>query len=309
MTKHSTLTNADDLHDAKIRTFTGDPNLAVPAFIGQMLCNTSTNKIYRATGITTGDLIEIGNPELFIPPERIVFNAGINIAPISLDQILIDTGTNKIYRATGTTTGDWIEVVGGGSGGGSGGAISSVGEGFPATAPTVFGEMYFDSIANIFYCAIAESSSLIWRSSVPPIKISNLQYSDSELTNLFPSASGEFKVFHGIDYEPTYQRIEFSNLNEIGSLTEIESLITQYGYGVYGIGYNLFDPNNEVSNYEIYASVYLFGSSSEGSPDKILWFGGQSTHNGKNTGGFFYISKDRRLGDKVEISVLLANVS
>ncbi len=63
MTKHSTLTNADDLHYAKIRSFTGDPNAITPDFIDQILSATDTNKVYRATGITGGGLVELISPQ------------------------------------------------------------------------------------------------------------------------------------------------------------------------------------------------------------------------------------------------------
>ena len=59
MTKHSTLTNANDLHYAKFRSFTGSPNAIAPDFVDQILTATDTNKIYRATGTSIGALIEM----------------------------------------------------------------------------------------------------------------------------------------------------------------------------------------------------------------------------------------------------------
>lgn len=67
MTKHSTLTNPNDLHYSKIRTFTGDPTGITPDFIDQILTATDTNKVYRATGITIGGLVELSTTEE--PPE------------------------------------------------------------------------------------------------------------------------------------------------------------------------------------------------------------------------------------------------
>jgi len=61
MTRHSTLTNPNDLHYAKARAFTGDPTLVQPDFIDQILFSTDTNKSYRSTGISTGNLIELGS--------------------------------------------------------------------------------------------------------------------------------------------------------------------------------------------------------------------------------------------------------
>lgn len=62
MTKHSTLINPDDLHYAKIRVFTGDPNGVVPDFIDQILTATDTNKVYRATGTIAGGMVELISP-------------------------------------------------------------------------------------------------------------------------------------------------------------------------------------------------------------------------------------------------------
>ncbi|MDX2254683.1 MAG: hypothetical protein NW214_04125 [Pseudanabaenaceae cyanobacterium bins.39] len=55
--RHSELTT--DLHYAKLRTFTGSPANITPNFIDQILCATDTNKVYRATGINQGALIEL----------------------------------------------------------------------------------------------------------------------------------------------------------------------------------------------------------------------------------------------------------
>jgi len=58
MTRHSTLTNATDLHYAKVRTFTGSPSLVTPDFVDQILIASDTNKIFRATSTATGDITE-----------------------------------------------------------------------------------------------------------------------------------------------------------------------------------------------------------------------------------------------------------
>jgi len=59
MTKHSTLTNPDDLHYAKVRTFSGSPSAVTPDFPDQILIAWDTNKIYRSTWYNQGDLIEL----------------------------------------------------------------------------------------------------------------------------------------------------------------------------------------------------------------------------------------------------------
>ncbi len=57
--KHSTLTNPDDLHYAKVRTFTGDPAFVYPDFPDQLLVATDTNKVYRANWISEGAVTEL----------------------------------------------------------------------------------------------------------------------------------------------------------------------------------------------------------------------------------------------------------
>jgi len=59
MPKHSALTNPDDLHYAKVRTFGGDPSIVAPDFPNQILIAWDTNKVYRATWYNQGDLVEL----------------------------------------------------------------------------------------------------------------------------------------------------------------------------------------------------------------------------------------------------------
>lgn len=66
MTKHSTLTNPDDLHYAKIRSFTGDPSVVTPDFIGQILIRVDTNETFYSTGITQGQLTKTSGYEPLI---------------------------------------------------------------------------------------------------------------------------------------------------------------------------------------------------------------------------------------------------
>lgn len=49
MPRHSTLTNFDDLHYAKIRTFEGNPSDVIANFPDQILIARDTNKVYRST--------------------------------------------------------------------------------------------------------------------------------------------------------------------------------------------------------------------------------------------------------------------
>lgn len=59
MTRHSDLTSPDDLHYAKVRTFTGNPSIVLPDFLDELLVANDTNKTYRAVGTTIGSLVEL----------------------------------------------------------------------------------------------------------------------------------------------------------------------------------------------------------------------------------------------------------
>jgi hypothetical protein len=263
--RHSDLTNPNDLHFAKIRTFAGTPASITPDFIDQLLASSETNKIYRATSTSLGGLIEL------------------------------------------------VPVTNNGNGGGNenGASLLLVGSGRPTQPPSAIGEPYFDSDSGVLWCSVNVLGSPTWRSSVPPIKISSLQFSDADFISYFSSVSaGEFVVFHGTGYQPDSSKaIEFNTLNEIGSLADIESLIDQYGAGIYGIGYHPNDPNAEVSNYSIYVSPYFLEGSSDGSTDKVLWVVCRATHNAMQASGFFYVAENRRLGGSLEISVYIGNLS
>ncbi len=114
MTRHSTLTNPNDLHYAKIRTFSGNVANFAPDFIDQLVTATDTNRVYRATGTDAGNLVEL------LPSvdgdggsSKVRFFSGIAIAPDNLEQLLIDISTNRVYRAIGLDVGDWLELIGG----------------------------------------------------------------------------------------------------------------------------------------------------------------------------------------------------
>lgn len=75
MTRHSTLTNPNDLHYAKVRSFTGDPANLTPDFADELIIATDTNKIYRATDTAQGAIVELvagggdGITISYTPPE------------------------------------------------------------------------------------------------------------------------------------------------------------------------------------------------------------------------------------------------
>ncbi len=159
MTRHSTLNNADDLHYAKIRTFTGNPNAIAPNFIDQILTATDTNKVYRATGIIAGALVELIANDSVGGDSSVIFNNELAIAPQIASQILIDTSTNRIYRATGLDLGNWIELIGGSDGAPS---TISISAGSPSVAPIEVGQMYFDYLSRIQWVAVRAGSVNGW---------------------------------------------------------------------------------------------------------------------------------------------------
>jgi hypothetical protein len=57
--RHSDIINPNYLHHSKIRTFTDSPASITPDFADQILSASDTNRIYRATGITAGALVEL----------------------------------------------------------------------------------------------------------------------------------------------------------------------------------------------------------------------------------------------------------
>jgi len=61
MTRHSTLNNANDLHYAKARIFTGHHSTISADFVDQILISEDTNIAYRAIGISQGELIGVSS--------------------------------------------------------------------------------------------------------------------------------------------------------------------------------------------------------------------------------------------------------
>lgn len=61
MPRHSDITDPTELHYSLVKTFLGiAPNLVVADFVGQILCDGSTNQLYRATSTFPGGLQAIG---------------------------------------------------------------------------------------------------------------------------------------------------------------------------------------------------------------------------------------------------------
>jgi hypothetical protein len=99
MTKHSTLTNPNDLHYAKIKTFTGNSGLITPDFTDQLLSATDTNKVYRATSIAQGGLIELA-PTGGGGSTGATIDVGANyptVAPTATGQSYFASSTQTLY--------------------------------------------------------------------------------------------------------------------------------------------------------------------------------------------------------------------
>lgn len=114
--KHSNLNTADKLHYAKVRTFTGDPALVSPDFADQILVATDTNKIYRATGTTTGQLtqtiseVEQTNQTQLVGSVLGLQTTPVEVAPLFVGQTFFDIDTQTDWIAVHTRSiGGWVE--------------------------------------------------------------------------------------------------------------------------------------------------------------------------------------------------------
>ena len=231
MTRHSTLTNPNDLHYAKIRTFSGNVANFAPDFIDQLVTATDTNRVYRATGTGAGNLVEL------LPSvdgdggsSKVRFFSGIAIAPDNLEQLLIDISTNRVYRAIGLDVGDWLELIGGSDG--QPPAIS-IGGGAPNIVPVKIGQLYFDFISRIQWVSVREGAINGWVEVSPiPQKL---------FASLFNSSSqtiGQYlKVFYADITDPAaIEAGNFTFTDKLGEVfisgqTEISDLVFPKGRG------------------------------------------------------------------------------
>jgi hypothetical protein len=231
MTKHSTLTSPDDLHYAKIRTLSGNVANFVPDFIDQLIAATDTNRVYRATGTGAGNLVEL------LPSvdggggsSKVRFFNGIAIAPDNLEQLLIDTTTNRVYRSIGLDVGDWLELIGGSDG--QPPAIS-IGGSAPNIAPVKIGQLYFDFISRIQWVSVREGSLNGWVevSPIPQKLFASLGNSSSQFT------SQNFRVFYADITDPAaIEAGDFTFTDKLGEVfisgqTPISDLVFPKGRG------------------------------------------------------------------------------
>lgn len=235
MTKHSTLINPDDLHYAKIRTFSGNVASFAPDFIDQLIAATDTNRVYRATGTAAGNLVEL------LPSvdgdggsSKVRFFNGIAIAPDNLEQLLIDTSTNRVYRAIGLDVGDWLELIGGSDG--QPPAIS-IGGGAPNIAPVKVGQLYFDFVSRIQWVSVRTGSLNGWVELTPiPQKLFTSSFNGSS-----QFISPDFMIFYADVTDPSaIESADFTFTEKLGDVsvfgqTEISDLVFPQGRGAIAI--------------------------------------------------------------------------
>jgi hypothetical protein len=288
MTRHSTLTNPNDLHYAKIRVFTGNPNVITPDFENQLLTATDTNKVYRATGTSEGALVELSSSEDGgVGASNVRFHAGIAIAPNSTSQLLIDTDTNRVYRATGLEIGDWLELIGGNDGLPS---TISIGGGSPSVAPVEIGQLYFDFVSRMQWVSVRSGSLNGWVELCPiPQKLfaslaNNSSQTVSQYVNIFYADVTDPSEIESADYTFT----NYLGAVFISGQTFISDLAFPQGRGAFVIVPKDVDPNaiaidaeewyvgsNLYSSFEVRESPYnLF--TNDGGDDipagkKYLW--------------------------------------
>ena len=235
MTRHSTLTNPNDLHYAKIRTFTGNPSAITPDFADQLLTATDTNKVYRATGTLAGNLIELAPTDGGgSGASNVIFNAGIAIAPNNLEQLLIDIATNRVYRAIGLDIGDWLELIGGSDGLPS---LISVGGGSPSVAPVEIGQLYFDFVGRIQWVSVRAGSLNGWVElcPIPQNLFTSLDDSSGQ------ALSSTFMLFYADVADPSeIESADFTFTNYLGDIstsgqTLINDLVYPQGRGAFAL--------------------------------------------------------------------------
>ena len=231
------------------------------------------------------------------------------VTPEFANQLIVAADTNKIYRAIDSTQGAIVELEA------KNGNDVSIGSGRPLNTPLEIGQIYFDSISNVFYCSVIWFGNLVWESSLPRIEIPFLEVF-KPLEHVSPNAHGSFSVFHGQftsnDIEAyKYESISLEDLDEIednlSSNSDLEKLINQYGSGFYGFGFNLTDPDNLVQTYVI--SPYI--TNNEGfSPRSINFISSDViTHLGKKCEGIIQVSKYRRSYASFSLSLQLTSIA
>jgi len=283
--RHSDLINPADLHFAKFKTFSGLPSAITPNFADQLFASTDTNRIYRATGITQGALIELlaapigdGQPSGQNYSLISTFSGSpLAITPDSVNQLFAAIGTNKIYRSTGITQGALIELSP------SPNAQQALvsGNNYPSFAsPDFVGQKYYDQVTGILFFAKGLSLS-DWR----PV------YDDTQINFNISGSAGMSNPLFDVYYSPEYpvNGYNFTNLiaAAIGTSNNIEmNVVARAGTGYYAIAPTFADSavrvrcsistiEHPLDNRPIFTMEELTGSfTANGQPisPQVLWF-------------------------------------
>jgi hypothetical protein len=182
MTKHSTLTDPNDLHYAKLRTF-------------------------------------IGNP--------------LNVLPDFLDELIIASDTDKIYRSIGTTAGALVELSPQGNQGNQSGSLISTGLYLPSYQATSVGELYFEILRKRLWISVRANSLSGW---VPVIRRFHIyEYLNIEVSLDEGGLEGYFELW--ANSNPSASDLD-TNLGVIDAghpENGADGLIAKYGSGTFAI--------------------------------------------------------------------------
>lgn len=238
--RHSDLINPTDLHFSKFKTFSGSPLAIAPDFADQILAATDTNKVYRATGTAQGAVVELlatpqdnGQPNGQSYTLVSTFSGSPSvIAPDFIDQLFAATDTNKIYRATGTTQGDLVELAPSES------AQQALitGNQYPYVSPDFVGQQYFDQGTSLLFFAKGLNIP-DWR----PV------YEDMQIEISISNNTGQPSMTFDLYYSPEEPTDEFNFTNLVATGlqggTNYDTLAFQNaGTGFYAIAPSFADP-------------------------------------------------------------------
>jgi hypothetical protein len=252
------LTNADELHYAKVRTFTGSPALVTPDFVDQILIATDTNKIFRANSTATGSIVE-------------------SLASAS-------NTNNALALDVFTSSPD-----------------------FPAAA---IGQICFDQTNREFWVAVNNAGEPLWASTAKPILTpepmtvtgANLIYSFGE-ADQYPEVDLDWQfIFCNTVIEDRSQETDLDVLDCIEVGKDLQTAINTHGPGVYAYSYWTIDPNGVLTSWDrIDVQIYFGGVPTNNVSGDLSSFAVPVGRNGISSQAL-YLSPFRRLGDMVDVS-------
>lgn len=155
-----------------------DPlGVVTPARVGVMYVNTTSGKMFLATGATKQDWISMGVSVLFGTEAP----TGNTEKP---GTFYINANGPSLYIATGNEVTPWLNISAGGA---PTVPAVSLGTDPPAAAPTTLGEVYFAIASGVLYVAVGVSSVNDWR---PTSTIVYMSGGVNPLNTVTPPAAG-----------------------------------------------------------------------------------------------------------------------